>query len=276
MKVEFVDAQREEHGVQPVLEALKHTPAGIAPSTYYAAKTRRESAGAARDRELVEKIRRVHDDTPRTRNRSDSAKGGVLFIDEAYALSREDDGGDSGREAIDTLVKLDVEKWPGTGIDQGDDVARWLGDVLGRPARLVREPARAARARRPDPTTVPITTESSLDLLNTHIQRRGASAVPMTRFRPNIVITGWPAPHTEDRVHHMTIGTTGVGFSELAIRCAMTMTDQATGHRRGPEPLRTLADYRREPDGVSFGLKATVLTPGHIATNDPVTVTAWR
>jgi len=56
----------------------------------------------------------------------------------------------------------------------------------------------------------------------------------------------------------------------------VTMTDQATGHRRGPEPLRTLADYRREPDGVSFGLKATVLTPGHIAINDPVTVTAWR
>jgi putative transposase len=33
MKVEFVDAQREEHGVQPALEALKHTPAQIAPST---------------------------------------------------------------------------------------------------------------------------------------------------------------------------------------------------------------------------------------------------
>ena len=34
-----------------------------------------------------------------------SAMGGVLFIDEAYALTR-DDTGDYGQEAVDTLVKL--------------------------------------------------------------------------------------------------------------------------------------------------------------------------
>jgi putative transposase len=62
MKVEFVDSQREQHGVQPVLEALRQTPAEIAPSTYYAAKARPESARAARDRELVEKIEQVHED----------------------------------------------------------------------------------------------------------------------------------------------------------------------------------------------------------------------
>ncbi len=60
MKVDFVDSQRSEHGVQPVLQALEGTPAQIAPSTYYAAKTRTASARSRRDDELTAMIKRIH------------------------------------------------------------------------------------------------------------------------------------------------------------------------------------------------------------------------
>jgi len=60
MKVAFVDSQKEQHGVQPVLQALEDTPAQIAPSTYYAAKTRPASARSLRDSELTALIEQIH------------------------------------------------------------------------------------------------------------------------------------------------------------------------------------------------------------------------
>ncbi|MEV8435897.1 MOSC N-terminal beta barrel domain-containing protein [Actinosynnema sp. NPDC051121] len=180
--------------------------------------------------------------------------------------------------AVDGDVRpVGVEKWPDAGVDQGDEVARWLSEAIGTPVRLVREPARASRARRgSDPTALLVLSPSTLDGLNARIAARGADPVPMDRFRPNVVISGWPEPHTEDRVARMTVGGVEIGFGELAIRCAVTLVDQSTGVRVGPEPLRTLADYRREAVGVSFGMKATVLVPGDIAVGDEVTVTEWR
>jgi putative transposase len=62
MKVAFVDSQTEQHGVQPVLQALEDTPAQIAPSTYYAAKTRPASARSMRDSELTATIEQIHTD----------------------------------------------------------------------------------------------------------------------------------------------------------------------------------------------------------------------
>ena len=58
--MEFIDSQKDQHGVQPVLQALEGTPAEIAPSTYYATKTRPVSARSRRDAELTTMIKKIH------------------------------------------------------------------------------------------------------------------------------------------------------------------------------------------------------------------------
>ena len=62
MKVDVRRLPEGQHGVQPVLQALEGTPAQIAPSTYYAAKTRPASARSRRDEELTELIKRIHEE----------------------------------------------------------------------------------------------------------------------------------------------------------------------------------------------------------------------
>jgi uncharacterized protein YcbX len=180
------------------------------------------------------------------------------------------------------------EKWFGIGVDQGDAAAKWFSAVLDRPCRLVRVPPEHDRdgwglhkgkVGFADAHAVLLTAQSSLDHLNERIAARGSAPVPMDRFRANIVVSGWPDPHTEDRTRLLSIGTVDLGYSVRAIRCAVPMVAQDTGQRSGPEPIRTLADYRKEPEfgnGVSFGLKAAVLAPGRIAVGDEVLVSQWQ
>jgi uncharacterized protein len=182
-------------------------------------------------------------------------------------------------------LAVSVFAWDGKGVDQGDAAAEWFSAVLGEPCRLVRVPDehdRVTSGRTPGTTgfadghALLVTSLASLDHLNARIVERGGAAVPMTRFRPNVVVTGWPEPHTEDRVRRAGLGGVDVGFAKVCVRCTVPMVDQDSGRRDGPEPIRTLAGYRREPDGgVSFGMKAAVLRPGRLAVGDPVRVHAW-
>ncbi|WP_406014921.1 MOSC domain-containing protein [Streptomyces sp. NBC_00984] len=187
--------------------------------------------------------------------------------------------------------RLDVSMFDrplGAAIDQGDAVAEWFSDALGVKSRLVRvapgfdrdgwgdTPGKVNFA---DAHAVLVASTASLDDLNARISARGdAKPVPMNRFRPNIVLTGNDGPHFEDRVRRMTIGSVELAHSVRAMRCAVPMVDQATGHRAGPEPIRTLSTYRREPEygnRVSFGAKNAVVCEGTVSVGDVVEVAEW-
>jgi putative transposase len=60
--VQFIDEHRARFGVQPMCRVLSQHGVPIAPSTYYAAKSRPLAVRAERDAELLVEIRRVHHD----------------------------------------------------------------------------------------------------------------------------------------------------------------------------------------------------------------------
>ncbi|MER6620509.1 MOSC N-terminal beta barrel domain-containing protein [Streptomyces sp. NPDC000931] len=166
-----------------------------------------------------------------------------------------------------------------------DTAADWFTEVLGVPSRLVRVPPehdRVTDGRTPgtsayaDSCALHVLSRATLDLLNRKLAERGLPPLPMNRFRPNIVVDGWDEPHTEDRAHRIRVGDTELGYAKLAIRCAVTMVEQDTGAKAGPEPLRTLAGYRRAAEGgVAYGTKYAVLRTGTLSVGDDVHVTSW-
>ncbi|HEY6788406.1 MAG TPA: MOSC N-terminal beta barrel domain-containing protein [Trebonia sp.] len=192
-----------------------------------------------------------------------------------------------GVEVDTTGPRRDVElfKTSFKAIDQGHEAARWLSAFLGVPSRLVRVPPEHDRVTDgltpgtsgfADSCAVHLLSQSTLDLLNMQLAERGAAPLPVNRFRPNIVVAGWEDPHVEDRARRITVGDAELGYAKLAIRCSVTLVDQEAGTRAGPEPLRTLAGYRRAAaGGVAIGSKLAVLRPGKLSVGDEVNVSAW-
>ncbi|CAN90252.1 hypothetical protein sce0095 [Sorangium cellulosum So ce56] len=185
---------------------------------------------------------------------------------------------------------LTVEVWSSSGLlaeDCGDEAAVWLSGVLDHPARLVRI---GEAFRRPvlkasvagqedvvsfaDEFPLLVISEASLADLNAHLEGRGAAPLPMDRFRPNLVVSGCAA-FDEDRWGRVRIGELVLRAGGPCARCVVTTTDQLTAER-GPEPLRTLATYRRDaqkPSDVNFGQNYIQETKaGTLRVGDEVTV----
>lgn len=178
-------------------------------------------------------------------------------------------------------ARLSVEVWGfrAPADDVGDAAAQLLSDHLGQPVRLVRVPAdypRLADAQTAGPN-VPVSFSDGYPLLITTTASLGAlngwldEPLPMNRFRPNIVVDG-STPFAEDRWRRIRIGEVNIDLVSPCTRCAVTTINQDSGTREGPEPLRSLAMFRRGPDGVEFGWNAVARGSGTISVHDAVTV----
>ena len=162
---------------------------------------------------------------------------------------------------------------------------RWLSEYLGEACRLVYMPETTRRASNgkyagPEERLVGfadgyaflVIGRASLDDLNARLATRGHPALPMNRFRPNIVVEG-STPYAEDDWKDVRFGQARMGGVKPCGRCEVTTTDQATGEVRGPEPLATLSGYRSSDEfGVMFGMNFVTLETGVVRRGDRVGV----
>lgn len=181
----------------------------------------------------------------------------------------------------------------GTSLDAmaaGAEAAQWLSKITGEPARLVYLDDPTQRATNPkyskagdvvsfaDGYPLLLASEASLGALNDQIAAGPHAAqgpVPMTRFRPNVVVSGAPA-WAEDSWRRVRIGAVTFRVAKGCDRCVLTTIDPETA-AKGHEPLATLARHRRWDGKVWFAVNLIPDSPaggGRIRVGDPVEVIA--
>lgn len=168
-----------------------------------------------------------------------------------------------------------------------DDAAHaWVSAIVGQPCRFVFQDDPTRRPVNPEFGTADgrvsladgypllVTTEESLDALNGWIAAgpmAEAAPLPMTRFRPSIVVSG-DAAWAEDGWRRLRVGNAEFLAVKGCDRCVLTTIDPDTG-RKGKEPIATLARHRKWDGQTWFGMNLVPDTPGvEIRLGDPVEV----
>ena len=165
------------------------------------------------------------------------------------------------------------------------EVDHALSGFLGQACRLVYMPDNTTRLtstsrgepRRnlsfADAAPLLLTSETALDDLNARLQKAGSTAIPMDRFRANIVIQG-AALAADDHWSAITIHNAKFRASNSCKRCKVITIDQATGEFHSRDPILTLATYRGDGKSVTFGQHLLVERAGTISVGDAITIDA--
>ena len=139
------------------------------------------------------------------------------------------------------------------------DADKWLTDKLKMNCRLVYMPDAEKRkvdeqyalhnelTNFSDGYPLMMIGQASLDELNGRLPE----AIPMDRFRPNIVFTGGK-PFEEDTMKYIKINAIDLFGVKLCARCNVTTIDQRSS-LKSKEPLKTLSEYRLKNNKIYFG-----------------------
>lgn len=157
--------------------------------------------------------------------------------------------------------------------DCGDAAAAWFEQALGGACRLVRFVPGLERptstkwtggapssARFADAYPLLLIGSAALEEINARMLAAGRTALPMNRFRPNLVVEGTD-PFEEDYTESLRAGDILIKPVKPCARCPIPAIDQATGIP-GPDPLDILQSWRAKAilDGaVCVGMNCIVL-----------------
>ncbi len=186
----------------------------------------------------------------------------------------------------DNGARIDTAVW-GARVNPllaAESAHAWISTFLGVPCRLVYMDSACQRAVKAkydgkygedgdivslaDAFPLLLISQAALDQLNGRLPH----AVPMLRFRPNLVIADTTA-HAEDSWKRIRIGNIAFDVVKPCIRCVFTTVDFERGQfDPSGEPLRTLISYRRTPEGVAFGQNLIPRGIGTLCVGDTVEV----
>ncbi|HEV7817404.1 MAG TPA: MOSC N-terminal beta barrel domain-containing protein [Janthinobacterium sp.] len=173
---------------------------------------------------------------------------------------------------------LQVKVWDDVlkAYDCDATTAAWFSNAVGAACRLVRfhpDARRLASARWTGGIEAPtlfsdgypvlVAGRASLEDVNQRLAKAGRGAIPMNRFRPNLVLDGI-GPFEEDYAASYRLGATLLKPVKPCPRCPIPSVDQASGVV-GPDPLELMQGYRSKPEvggAVCFGMNSIVAEGG--------------
>ncbi len=195
-------------------------------------------------------------------------------------------------EPAGPAVGVTLHGKPLTAVPAGAEATAWVRQALGRhdvtlvwcddPTRRTLNPQYSQpgdHTALADGYPVTLASQASLRRLNEWIAETAAergeqvpTPLPISRFRPNIVVDGDLEPFAEDGWSGIRVGEVRFRLPKGVDRCVMTTIDP-TSLARGHEPVRTLARHRKLDGKTWFAVQLIPDSLGGMHLGDPVVPT---